>query len=403
MQRDAAGGANASPRASAAARVEGTVPGGRPNRDSNRAVDGMQENPLLGLFGSIVSAKNLKLLAEQALRDPNPIMRRLAFSRLLESMTPENAESIRSQLVELGAGGDELRDFQYSWGAIAGKAAFEHASTSSERDLADTLSGWAAANPGEAMAMLDHLPQELHNQRDELTASIVAGLSHRDPAMATEMVLRLGKEQYGRAGNLMEIVARETLRTQGPEAASLWAEKLPDGALKGTAMGQIAQSYVVRDPAAAAEWAGRFANHEFASRAIEQVGGRWAQSDPVAAVNWLEKLPEGAGQKAGLRNAFGDWEDRDPEAAGQYLLAMPKGAQRDSAISGFATGYAWQDPQLSIRWAQDIQDPRLRQESLTWAGQIYYRNNPEAALTWLQTSGLPDEVRQQIMNPRNRR
>lgn len=386
------------------ARLEESRADARTSRSGNRSKEDRDESNLSSLFGSIASASgNLDLLAEQALRDPNPITRRLAFSRLLEALTPENAEAIRSQLVSLGASGDQWRDFHYSWGAIAGKAAFDHAAASDEPDLAATMTGWAAANPSEALALLKDLPQEMQGQRDELTASVVSGLAHRDQNMATDLVLRLGQEGNGRAGNLMEIVANETLRSKGPEQASQWAESLPDGPLKGTAMSRIAESYARKDPLAAAQWAQRFADKDYASRTIEQVGGRWAQSDPVAAVGWLESLPAGNGQTAGLRNAFGDWEDRDPAAAGEYLLAMPQSAKRDSAISGFATGYAWQNPQLAIAWAQDIRDPGLRQSSLTRAGQAFFQRDPAGARAWLETSGLPAATQQQIANSNNRR
>ena len=374
-------------------------PDSRTSRSGSRDKNERADSELEGLFGKIASgSESLDSLAAQALRDPNPITRRLAFSRLLEALTPENAEAIRSQLVTLGADGDQWRDFHYSWGAISGKAAFEHASKSDEPDLAATMTGWAAANPSEALAMLSNLPQEMERQRDELTASIVSGLTHRDAAMATDLVLKLEKDGNGRAGNLMEIVARETLRAKGAEQASQWAESLPDGPLKGTAMGRIAEAYVRKDPQAAAKWGARFADKDYASSAIEQIGGRWAENDPVAAVGWLESLPAGAGQTAGLRNAFGDWEDRDPAAAGEYLLAMPQSAQRDSAISGFAMGYAWQNPQLAIAWAQDIKDPAIRQSSLTRAGQAYFRRDPEAARAWMETSGLPADAQQQIQN-----
>ena len=387
-----------------ASRSEGMDSEIRTSRNSSRSRENSAESKLSAIFGSIASASgNLNALAEQAIRDPNPINRRLAFSRLLEALTPENAESIRTQLVALGASGDQWRDFHYSWGAISGKAAFDHAATTSEPDLAATMTGWAAANPGEALAMLNNLPEEMQGQRDELTASVVSGLAHHDPAMATDLVLRLGLEGSRNAGDLMDIVARESLRTKGPEQASQWAELLPDGPLKGTAMGRIAEAYANKDAKAAAQWAQRFASNDFASRTIEVIGGRWAQSDPVSAVGWLENLPAGNGQMAGLRNAFGDWEDRDPAAAGQYLLGMPPSPKRDSAISGFATGYAWQNPQLAIAWAQDIADPTLRENSIVRSGQAFFTRDPDGARAWLATSGLPPDAQQSVMSPNRRR
>lgn len=386
------------------ARIDGSEAEDRASRTSNRPKVGSDESNRSALFGGIASASgNLSLLAEQALRDPNPIKRRLAFSRLLEALTPENAESIRTQLVSLGASDDQWRDFHYSWGAISGKAAYEHAIKSAEPDLAATMTGWAAANPGEALAALNNLPQELQGQRDEFTASVVSGIAHHDPNMATDLVLRLGQEGNGSAGELMKIVAKETLLTKGLEQASQWAESLPDGPLKGTAMGRIAESYANKDPKAAAQWAQRFASNDYASQTIEVIGGQWAESDPLAAVSWLEGLPPGSGQTSGLSSAFNDWEDSDPAAAGEYLLAMPQSAKRDSAISGFAMGYAWQNPQLAITWAQDISDPALRETSLIRSGQAFFRRDPDGARAWLETSGLPADVQQQVITPRERR
>ncbi len=370
-------------------------------RPGSRARDG---SSLGNLFGSLESSSgDLSALIGQALRDRNPITRRLAFSRLLESLTPENAAAVREQMVVLGADPDQWRDFHYSWGAIDGKAAFAHAAKSPEADLTATLTGWAAANPGEAMALLDQLPAELLGQRDELVASVVSGLSDNDPALATAYVVRLGQEGNSQAGGLMESVANATVRHLGPEAASRWVESLSDGPLKGNAMSKVAEVYVRRDPEAAARWAAGLADQDYASRSIEQVGARWAQSNPVAAVGWLESLPASPGQKQGLSGAFSDWEDRDPVAAGDYLFAMPKTPQRDAAISGFATGYAWQDPQTAIAWAQDIADPVLRENSLTRAGQIFYRRDPDAAMAWLAQSGLPEEARQRVLTPERRR
>lgn len=352
---------------------------------------------LAGLFGSIYAAAGLDALAFQALRDPNQVTRRLAFSKLLEAMTAENADQIRAQLVDLGAEPDQWRDFNYSWGALAGRAAFDAASKTKEQDLNDTLTGWAAANPKDAMAVLDNLPPDLENQRDELTRSVVAGLSDTNRSLAAEMVLRLSEQGNKQAPGLMEIVARETLRADGAEAASKWSDTLPEGLLKGAAMNQIADEFSRRNPAAAAAWAQSHADKDYAARAIERIGGQWATQNPQDAVGWLVSLPAGAGQSAGMVSAFNDWEDRDPVAASNYLLSMPSSPLRDSSISGFADGYAWQNPELAIQWANSIDDIQIRDRTITRAGQIYMRQDPKAANTWLQSSNLAPEMQQQIL------
>jgi hypothetical protein len=366
----------------------------RPGREAT----GQAGSPIAGLFLN-TSATGISALARQALRDPNQITRRLAFSRLLEAMTPGNSEQIRAQLVELGAEADQWRDFNYSWGAIAGKAAFQNPNNTKARDLADTLAGWAAAKPNEALAMFENLPANLEGQRGELTRGLVSGLADSNRALATDLVLRLSQQGAKDAPGLMDVVANEFLRADGPEAASLWSDSLPDGPLKGAAMSRIAADFARRNPEAAAAWAQRHAAEEYATRTIERISGQWTAQDPKAAVGWLESLPAGNGQTAGLLTAFNDWEDRDPVAAGQYLLSMPNSPLRDTSISGFSNGYAWQDPQMAIQWASTISDSNLRQQTLTHAARIYYSQNPEAARTWLDSSELPSEVRQQILTP----
>lgn len=366
----------------------------RNNRQSNSPSEGM----IARLFGGNPDA-SIASLARLALRDPNQITRRLAYSRLIESMTAENAEEIRAQFAELGADSDQWRDFHFTWGAIAGKAAFDSPANIREGALADTLAGWAAAKPEEALALFENLPSSFADKRKELARGIVSGLAASNRLLATDLVLRLSQQGMKESSGFMEIVATETLRAEGADAASQWSDSLPDGSLKGAAMGRIAEEFARRDPEAAAAWAQRHASEDYAAYTIERISGQWTARNPEAAVSWLETLPAGKGQAAGLRTAFDDWEDRDPVSAGQYLLSMPSSAQRDTAISGFSSGYAWQDPPMAIQWANSISDVSMRQRSLTFAGQIYYRQNPDAARTWLQSSGLPPEIQQQITSP----
>jgi hypothetical protein len=350
------------------------------------------------LFGAAkLPAMNLESLAETAIRDRNPVTRRLAFAKLLEAMTPENASGIRSQLLALEAGDDMWRDFHYAWGAIDGPAAFALAAKSPEPDMPAAMAGWASANPQAALAMMENLPPELKGSRDQLLASLAEGLADNDPLAAADFAQRQAAAGYDKAGRLMEIAAGEHARSLGPAAASSWAENLPAGPVKGAAMARVAAEYVRQDPEAAAQWAQRFSTEDYAAGVVEQVGTRWAKENPIAAADWLQSLPASRGQASGLQGAFGDWEDRDPVAAGDYLFKMPKTPQRDSAISGFASGYAWQDHQTALAWANAIKEPALRETTLTKVGRAFYRRDPSGAQAWLPGSGLSVEAQKQVM------
>lgn len=293
-------------------------------------------------------------------------------------------------------------DFNYAWGAMAGREAFEFGLESPERDMEATLMGWAASHPREVIELFNNPPEEWGGDRNRFARSIVAGIAQTDRTMATDLVYQLADEGNEDATSLMGRIAREALRTGGIDEASAWSVALADGPLKGAAMDRVAGSFVRQDPEGAASWVERFAEKDYAARAVREVGEEWAERDPLSAVTWLEGLPEGQGQSSGLNAAFGDWEDSDPAAAGEYLLAMRQSPQRDSAISGFSRGYAWEDPQTAIAWAQDISNPQLRERTLTQAGQAYMRRDPENARQWLANSGLSEEAQQEVVRGRRR-
>lgn len=362
-----------------------------------------QEGSTVVNFADKLPSGDPSRLAEVAFKDPNPVVRRMAFSKLLESVTPENAAQIREQLAQLGAGGQMLSDFNYTWGAVAGEEAFRTAAANGDkRSLEALISGWTAADPESAIAMLDNLPEDLAGERKRLETGVVSGLADRDPNVAADFVKALAEAGNENARRLISNVIGEVLRQEGHEGASIWVERLEDGPLKGRAMDEVASRYVRKNPEEAAIWIQQFADQEYATAAIREIGSEWAERQPSAAVTWLESLPESKGQRSGLNSAFDDWEDRDPVAAGNYLLNMEESPKRDSAISGFAVGVAAQDPQAAIAWAKDISDPKLREYSLTRTGQIFYSRNPEAAKAWLAKSGLPASVQTKIKESRSR-
>ena len=170
-----------------------------PDDSSNRAGSGRTSNRqdrsedlVSQIFNSATfSESGIEALTTEALKDPNPVKRRLAFSKLLEGMTPENAAAIRDQLITSRAGGSEWRDFNYAWGAIAGADAFNDSVIAERKDLESLISGWAAVDPSGAIAMLTNLPADMADQKNRLEAGIVSGLADRDKDEAVAYVSSL--------------------------------------------------------------------------------------------------------------------------------------------------------------------------------------------------------------------
>ena len=68
-------------------------------------------------------------------------------------------------------------------------------------------------------------------------------------------------------------------------------------------------------------------------------------------------------------------------------------------MDSFAKRVARDDPATAISWAESIVDPQKRVESLIEVGQAWSRQDYEAALAWVQTTDLPEDARQSILNP----
>lgn len=356
--------------------------------------------------GEPLTGEALENLAKEAFKDPNPLKRSLAFAKLLESMTPENAQEIREQMRAQDAGGDQWRLFQYAWGAVDGEGALA-ASFEIENEryrngaLSSAISGWASSDPNGAIAWMNAM--EDGDVKNRMQEGLVGGLADYSVSMASDYVVKLAADGNRRAPDLMADVASEQLRQSGARSSATWSENLPNGPLKGAAMDRVANAFVDEDPVAAAEWAEKYATAAYGARVIEEVGDEWAERKPAEAVAWLDSLPEGDGKVDGMQSALGEWARRDPTAASQYLTEMPDSPTKDAAISGFVSRVAWEDPTAAIAWAGTIGQEGQRQEALVRAGQAWYRRDREAATAWLETSGLPPEAQQKVTTSRDRR
>jgi hypothetical protein len=340
-----------------------------------------------------------------ALRDPNPVKRSLAFARLLESVSSDNAIMVQASLKENGANGEQWGLFNYAWGAADPDGALARLPDIEERHrdgfLNQLIPGWASTDPGGAIKYVEAM--EPGKGRDRMTGSLVGGLADNDIDTATDYVFQLSQGGDKNAARYIESVAGEVLRNGGPEEGATWADRLEEGDVKAAALARVAGRFVDKDPKAAARWVEQYADDDSAARAIEEVGDEWAERDPSSAVEWLGSLPEGKGKAEGMSSALGEWARRDPTAASQYLAEMPSGGTRDAAIAGFASRLAWEQPREALAWAETITSSSARIDAITRAGQAWARRDAAAAAAWVVDAGLPANVQETIVNPPKRR
>lgn len=378
---------------------------GAGRRDSRTGAQGSGGRNAEEGQATVLSGARLEELATEALTDTSQLKRSLAFSKLLGSLTSENALEVMEMMRTHGANGDQWELFRYAWGAADPAGAMSDAMAIEGRNrsgaMSDTLTGWASQDPASAMDWFATLENE--DERNRFRGDLVSGLADHDIGIATNYVMELAAQGDKNAGRYLESIAGEQLRSGDMNAAIAWSEGLPSGELKFQAMDRVASRYVNDDPEAAAAWAASYATDDAAARIIEEVGDEWAERDPVAAVAWLDGLPEGQGREEGMRSAIGEWARRDSVASGEYLLAMPNSTFKDSAVSGYAQNVVREDPEAAIEWANSIGSQDLRLQTLARTGREWMRRDREAAMVWLSSSNLPEEVQVQVKSGGRRR
>ena len=345
-----------------------------------------------------LSDLDIESIGAQLRGSTNPIDRRLAFSKLLEGLTAENALLIRDQIKSFDPNSAEFKEFHYAWGAVGGTDAIMFGVDTVEPDMQPALSGWASSDPQKAIEWLEALDMEndssfdpllkdrkmkAEDLKNHLLGGLVQGLSNSDPDLAIDYVKEV-IDSGNRVGyRLMHAPISAMIQTNSPSEAAQWAAQLDEGEIRNQAMSRTADNYAKKDFEAAKEWAESFGSDNGVERVIDPVTRNWASKDPEAALEWVSTLPEGNAQHSGTSAALHQWAEKDPTAASNYLAEMPESDMRNAAIAGFSNRLVWENPQAAMTWASSISgNDQFRNEVMTRVGRSWQRKDPKGAAQW---------------------
>ena len=68
-------------------------------------------------------------------------------------------------------------------------------------------------------------------------------------------------------------------------------------------------------------------------------------------------------------------------------------------MAAFASRIVSADPQGAVQWASTISDASMRATETAAALQTWFEVDPRNASEWVAKSGLPDEVKAQLVPP----
>ena len=318
---------------------------------------------------TVLSEAQIKALGENLRTAKGPIAKRIAFGKILENLTPENAKMMREQILSLDNNSAEFREFHYAWGSMAGEEAVLNGGETPERDMASTLAGWASANPDQALAYFNNLSEE-EKKKNDLKWGAAYGLADSDPNLAAQFAMDRLASGDNEARRMIDIATRAVMNNGDITEAAQWSASLPAGELQ--------------------------------DEAVQRVAREFADKNPEEAYAWASTLPDGNGKTEAIGRSFSEWAGDDAQAAATEINSMGNSPERDAATRGYANRVAWEDPAAGLQWANTISDDKTRERTIIDTGRIFFRKDPEAAKQWLANSGLDEKQQAEVTRRRGR-
>jgi hypothetical protein len=169
-----------------------------------------------------------------------------------------------------------------------------------------------------------------------------------------------------------------------PEGALAYAKNLPDGAMRGAALVEVAQKCDLRKLDLAA--------HPEMRDALAALSPLEAKKVAKKFVETADKLPPGALRESAFAAQMTAAAAKDAKNAAKKVEALSGSADYPAAVRGFVEATAAKDPAAAADWALSIGlQGGQRTAALEKAAAEYFRQKPDEARKWVASAPLSTE------------
>ena len=127
-----------------------------------------------------------------------------------------------------------------------------------------------------------------------------------------------------------------------------WAESLPDGPSKKTAMADILERWAQMDGPGATDYASQLYEATGNAGPLREALQGWAQSDPNGALQKLQVMGLADGLKADIRtDLVAQWTEQSPQAAAAYAASNRETTSWRGLVATVANEWSKEDPRLA--------------------------------------------------------
>jgi hypothetical protein len=354
------------------------------------------EVPAFGAFDRDIAPDDILRQLPGALRAGGNVMaNNLLVAELLANLTPENVHTTLAvfENAERNALNDHnFRMFMYAWGEIDGQAATEYAFFNAEGKKVSyggtsAMIGWSSQDPQAAKAFVEGV-EDGNRSKGYMVDALVRGWVKNDLAGASDYVGAM--EHTNSRRKLVEHLAQEHIRQQGPSSALNWADSIAAGHEDPKYAYQVVNEvafYVARkDPMSARDWVERNLDSEYlSSRIFEEVADELVEVDPGAAADFLDRHFEDKRVNGKvIAEMTEEWARTDPAATAAWLdQYMGHEKINHEVVHELAGEWADSDPDAAIAWVAGLENRDLQRKGLASAVDRWSRQDPAAVGEWL--------------------
>ncbi len=194
-----------------------------------------------------------------------------------------------------------------------------------------------------------------------------------------------------RSRALEDILAKAGL--EDVKKALVWANALPDGPMKKSALAKIMERWGQLDgPGAVAYAAQLYAETGNASLIREALKG-WATKDPKSAYQQAAELGLSKGLQRDIRyGLLQQWAEQNPNDVAGYALGNRNPENWGGIVGTVAEEWAKQDPKSAVTWAASLTSGKDKKSAIYEAVSSWADQDVSAAASYI-TSQPPGEGR----------
>ncbi len=198
----------------------------------------------------------------------------------------------------------------------------------------DTLREWLRVNPNLATAELRRELNKCFEPKDSsgqssFVQSVIEPWSQKDPQAVAEFCASLPKDMHSELfSNLATIWC-----AQDPLTAVNWAQSLPAGDARNSAVTEFTFSWAQHDSTQVVDWIKSLPSDAGRWHAVEGFAIASMNLDPDSALTWIRTIPSKPDRIRVLRKAYSRWSRQDQDTASQWLASAKLNAMEQNAIN----------------------------------------------------------------------